>query len=278
MEGTKTFFITPELSIMPEDFLPNFFLRGFEGYYLMDDPYLDIQSKVDVLFSLFPELILFFNIERRLHGIDWPYFINGLKEKYGSRATIGVIHNRDTDEAEKRRLERMYLYDIGISGGCILIGYRKAYNLMLLISVLAANQANGRRKNLRSICPPSCSFNFTKAGRRYAGTVNDVSISHFSCVFEGPEPDLLEYEKCRDIQLNLSGIICTVDAVMLMRRTIADSSLHVFTFRNSKDLDGLDPDVLAKMNGFIQTQYLRNVMGLVKSGFDERIRGRRQIA
>ncbi len=31
IEGIKTFFVVPDLSAMPEDFLSNFFLKGFEA-------------------------------------------------------------------------------------------------------------------------------------------------------------------------------------------------------------------------------------------------------
>jgi hypothetical protein len=275
ISGIKTFFITPELSCMPEDFLPNFFLKGFETYYLMDDPYLDIASKIEVLFSIFPELLLFFNIDRRLSGIVWPEFIRGLKEKYADRAMIGVLHNRKPKTPEREQLERTYLYDIGIVGGCIPVGYRKAENLILLTGVLTANQANGRRKFLRAICSASCGFNLDRERRHLSGTIKDVSISHFSCVFDGPDPNIPMYEKCANIQLNLSGTICTVNGVVCAKRVVDGTLLYVFVFRNSLDHDGLDAEMLSKVNGFIHATFGKNVMGLVNEGFDVRIKKRR---
>jgi hypothetical protein len=275
VEGIKTFFITPDLACMPEDFLPNFFLKGFEAYYLMDDPYLDMPSKIEVLFSLFPELILFFNIDRKLHGIYWPEYIEALKRRHGARAMIGVIHSQKKDENETKALEMTYLYDIGIFCGCIPMGYRKTQNLILLMGVLRANQANGRRKYLRNICSGACCLNIEQGGARFAGSVKDVSISHFSCVFEPVDPDVKIYEKCESIQLNLAGIICSVDAVVCTKRIVEGSLLYVFVFEDSRGRCGLDPDTLSKVNAFIHARYSKNVMGLVKDGFDSKIRKRR---
>jgi hypothetical protein len=275
VDGIKTFFITPDLSCMPEDFLPSFFLKGFEAYYLLDDPYLDMPSKVEVLFSLFPDLILFFNIDRKLSGIDWPIFIASLKKRYRDRAMIGVLHSQRKDESEKKALEVTYLYDIGIYCGCIPVGERRASNLMLLMGVLTANQANGRRKYLRTICTAACSLNLEREGQRYAATVKDVSVSHISCVFDLINPDIPIYEKCRSIQLNLAGTICAVDAVVCKKRIVEGSLLYVFVFCTNRDRSGLEPDMLGKVNGFIHAQYARRVMGLVKEGFDLKIRKRR---
>jgi hypothetical protein len=50
----------------------------------------------------------------------------------------------------------------------------------------------------------------------------------------------------------------------------------VFVFRNSKDRCGLDPDTLGKVNSYIHSRYSKNVMGLVREGFEARIRKRRE--
>jgi hypothetical protein len=84
---------------------------------------------------------------------------------------------------------------------------------------------------------------------------NDASVSHFSCAFEGPNPDLKMYEKVDGIQLNLGGIICAVSGVLFAKRASADRALYVFVFRDSRDCDGLDAEMHAKVNGFIQRHF-----------------------
>ena len=267
----KTFFVVPDLSLMPEDFLPSFFLKGFEAYYLLDDQYLDIPSKIRILFSLFPELIVFINTDRKLGNLDWRSYIKTLQSEYGERARIGVLYGKHIGEESRRQLEKFYLDDIGINCGCIPIEYRTASNLDLLLGALTANQANGRRKYLRAICGETCMFNFIREQIRLEGRILDVGISHFSCEFQGPDPGLQMYEMATDIQLKLAGIICTISAVLFAKRVVGDTVINVFVFRDSRGQDGLDPDVLSKVNGFIQDRFERAVGALVHKSFDEEI-------
>ena len=270
-EGIKTYFVVPDLSVMPEDFLPHFFLKGFEAYYLLDDQYLDIPEKIRVLLSIFPELILFFNTDRRLGDLDWESYIRGLQRECGARARIGVLYGKHVGPELCRALERTYLYDIGINCGCIPIEYRKSNNLNLLLGVLTANQANGRRKFLRAICGETCELNFLRDRVKIEGRILDVSVSHFSCEFYGPDPDIEMYEKATDIQLKLAGMICTVDAVLFTKRIVGQTVVNVFVFRDSRGRDGLDPDMLAKVNAFIRERFERGVKSLVQKGFDAEI-------
>jgi hypothetical protein len=68
-DGVKIFFVVPELSTFPEEFLKSFFLMGYEPYFLDDDPYCPLEAKIHAPFTLFTQLILFFNIDRPIRGI-----------------------------------------------------------------------------------------------------------------------------------------------------------------------------------------------------------------
>jgi hypothetical protein len=267
-QGVKTFFIAPDLTLMPEDFLSHFFLKGFEAYYLMDDQYLDMETKIRVLFRLFPDFLLFFNIDRKLGKIEWPKAMAGIKDDFGERAKMGVLYSGYIEESTRKSIEKTYLYDIGTYCGCIPLMYKKQKNLALLQSVLVANEANGRRKSLRAICGSTCTFNLVIRGIKYLGEIRDISVSHFSCAFDGPDPDLPMYEKARGFQLNLSGIICTVDGVVFTKRVIEGSMLYVFVFRSSRDREGLDAEMLAKVNGFIHSHFEKGVLKIANKAFE----------
>jgi hypothetical protein len=275
-EGYKTFFIVPDLSLMPEEFILNFFAQGFETYYVMDDHYLDIAAKVRIILDLFPNVFLFFNIDRRLSGVDWPLLVRNLHDKYGERAKIGVLCGKHIGSDAIAELERTYLYNIGIYCGCIPLEYHKAKNLQLLSGVLAANEARGRRNFLRAICGDTCTLNFTFEEHSYRGIIQDISVSHFSCAFVGRIPDLKMYEKVDDIQLNLGGIICAVDGVVFAKRGDEGSVLFVFVFRDSRNRDGLDAEMSAKINGFIHRRFDQGVRAALSKGFSEEIAKRRQ--
>ncbi len=271
--GIKTFFVVPELSVFPEECLKTFCLHGYEAYYLHDDPYCPLVSKIHLIISAFAETILFFNIDRRIQGIDWAAFIRKLQYTYRDKVRIGVTFQKLNNPEETRRLERLYLYDIGITCGCIPIEYQKGKNLPLFLSVLAANKANGQRKHLRAVCSDAFRMNLGFKGRSFACAIRDISLSHFSCVFQGEEPEIPVMEKIQDIQMNLRGTRCTVNAVLCLKREIGGDRIHVFVFRTQDDRDGLDYEQQERVNAVVFNYFSGMVTEFLRKLFDaERIR------
>jgi len=266
--GVKTFFIVPELSLFPEEYLKSYFLKGFETYIIDDDPYCLLEAKIHVIFSLFSEVILFFNIDRQIHGIEWSSFIARLQQTYQERAMIGIMYRKKNNLEETKPLERLYLYDIGINGGCIPIEYQKSKNLYLFLNVLIANQANGQRKYLRSICDESYKMNFIFQKNQYQCTIRDLSISHFSCVFRGEVPEIPLHEKITDIQMNLKGVLIKVDGVFSLMRNIGEDAIHVFVFRNSDGKDGLTTENMLRVNDIIHNSFQTSMSLLLRHDFD----------
>lgn len=266
--GVKTFFIVPELSLFPEEYMKSYFLKGFETYIIDDDPYCLLEAKIHVIFSLFSEVILFFNIDRQIHGIEWSSFIGSLQRTYQERAMIGVMYRKKNNPEETKTLERLYLYDIGINGGCIPIEYQKSKNLYLFLNVLIANQANGQRKYLRSICDESYKMNFMFQKNQYQCTIRDLSISHFSCVFRGEIPVIPLHEKITDIQMNLKGVLLKVDAVFSLLRNVGEDSIHVFVFRNSDGKDGLTTENTLRVNDIIHSLFQNSISTLLRHDFE----------
>lgn len=266
--NVKTFFVVPELSLIPEEYLKSYFMKGFETYFLEDDPYHPLELKIHAIFSLFPEVILFFNIDRVVHGIEWPCFIGSLQKTYKDRAKIGVLYRKRNDQEEVRKLERMYLYDLGIICGCIPIEYQKTKNLFLLLNVLTANQANGQRKYIRAICDEMTKVNFLYHGKKFQGIIRDISISHFSCVFSGDAPDLLLQENIKDIQMTLKGSLCKTEGACCFKRVIQTETIHVFLFRTENNKDGLNPEHLLKINNYIYNQFGSGIKAMLNDEYD----------
>lgn len=262
--GVKTFFVVPEISLLPEEYLKSFFIKGYESYFLDDDPYTDLQTKIHLLFSLFPEVILFFNVDRPIRGINWPVFIRNLQNTYKERAIIGVLYRKRNNLEDVKQLERLFLFDIGIVGGCIPIEYQKGKNLFLIQNVLQANQANGQRKYIRAICDEFCKVNMKFEGKKYYGLLRDISISHFSCVFVGDLPQFQLHQKINDIQISLKGTICKMDGVYCLQRVMGDDNIHVFVFRTVEDREGLNSENLSRVNNFIFNMFTSNVQNLLK--------------
>ena len=63
---------------MPTSYLEDYFALGYECYYIENDKRVKFQKKVDIILSLFKDLILFFNIDFHIPDFEWEYYIQDL--------------------------------------------------------------------------------------------------------------------------------------------------------------------------------------------------------
>src|SRR5574344_864116 len=139
IDGRKTFFIVPDVSLLPESYLEDYLSQGYETYIIGDDRYCPLQKKIEIIISTFTDSILFFYIDSVIAGLDWNVYIKKLQVKYGDEILIGVLYAKRQRESDKQNLEKYYLYDIGIKCGCIALEYQKAKNFELISRVMYAN-------------------------------------------------------------------------------------------------------------------------------------------
>ncbi|NLM01160.1 MAG: hypothetical protein GX220_06885 [Treponema sp.] len=264
--GVKTFFVVPDTSLVPEEFLEDFSMNGYETYFINDDQTCRLEWKIETLFNSFEHVILFFNIDRKIPGIEWTIFIKKIQDTYGMRATIGVTYLKKNAD-RSRALERIFLYDIGIFGGCIQLEYNKNINFQILNAVLIANQANSQRKNLRAICGPLCKLDMIYKNNTCKGVLRDVSISHFSCVFPAGDPPFLPNVRIDDILLNLHGIRCKVSAVLCINRAMNGNLIHVFAFLDPNGNLGLETRTRQKVNKFVYSKLSTEMMEYLQNEF-----------
>ena len=235
----KTFFIAPDQTLFPENYLEEYLIHGFETYFIENDKACPIEKKVDIIRRVFQDSILFFNIDAVIPGIEWPVFIARLQKAYGDTILLGVIYTKRQTLEERLALEKYYLYDVGIKCGCVQLEYRKKTNFGIVEKLLFANQAMGRRKHVRALCGNSCSLTFTQNNKQCTSIIYDISLSHFSC----PVPDncaVLEHEKIQGIQFNIKGLHIRSDAILFVKRPTDTETLYVFTFVNRQGESGLD--------------------------------------
>lgn len=238
----KTFFITPDTSLFPKSYLEDFFALGYECYFIEYDKRVSLKTKVDILLSVFNDVILFFNIDYNPNEIDWYAFIGDVIKKYGARASIGILYTKRQRKDEKLQLEKKYIFDLGIQCGCTQLEYHKTENFARIQRLLAANQAQGRRKNIRAMCSKAYTFSVEYEKQQYSGSLQDISLSHFS--FTTPEGllDLPNYIRLSDFRFNLKGCVFSSDAILIMSRHTADGVLYVFAF-TSPTGSGLEPRI-----------------------------------
>jgi len=238
--GRKTFFITPDTTLIPESFLEDYFALGYECYFIENDKNTSIERKVEILLSIFHDVIFFFNIDFQPEEMQWPIFIRSIIENYSNQACIGVVYTKRQTKDEKALLERKYLYEMGLNCGCIQLEYQKKSNFDIIAKILYANQAQGRRKNIRALCTKACTFQFTWNNFEFSGTLQDISLSHFSFVFPEGKLEAQIYEKFTNFHFNIRGFIFRSDALLMMQRPMNGEVLFVFAFVSSTGASGLD--------------------------------------
>ena len=240
--GRKTFFILPDTSLMPESYLEDYFALGYECYYIAYDKRVNTEKKVKVITSLFKDLIIFFNIDYNLPNFDWEDYIYKYIQENGNAASVGILYTKRQTKLEKNILERNYLYEMGIRCGCIQLEYQKVNNFELIGKILYANQAQGRRKTIRALCSSACTYTYTYGPYKdsVTGTLQDISLSHFTILVTGVGLEIKLYEKIADVHFNIRGFLFRSDALLVMERPVNGDMLYVFAFVNSAGQNGLD--------------------------------------
>ena len=240
--GRKTFFILPDTSLMPTSYLEDYFALGYECYYIENDKRVKFQKKVDVILSLFKDLILFFNVDFTIPDFEWSEYIQNLVIEHKIQDSVGILYTKRATKEDKARIEKKYLYELGVRCGCTQLEYQKKQNFELIAKLLFANQAQGRRKTIRALCSAACTYSVTYGAHQIsaAGALQDISLSHFTILSPGSGLEIKLYEKLKDIHFNIRGFLFRSDAVLVMERPVNGDMLYVFAFINSNGTTGLE--------------------------------------
>ena len=270
--GRKTFFITPDRSRFPENFLEEYFAMGYECYFIENDKRLPLQKKIEIIISIFKDCILFFNIDAPVDDIFWLKYIWQLKMQYGDRVLIGITYTKRQAREEKAKIERKYLLEIGISCGAVQLEYQKGTNFIIIQNLLFANQAQGRRKTIRAVCNKSCTLMFSFDGAQYTSVLQDISLSHFSIIFPEAKLNIQLYEKLKDIHFNINGFLFVSDAILIMERPINDQKLYVLSFVNSNGTNGLDDRIRQLLTPSVYQLMSSNTLVVLNQLFDKALK------
>lgn len=244
VKGRKTFFIAPDEILLSSDFLEEYLAKDYECYFIKSDLNNTITTKVYTILSLFSDSIIFLNIDYHIENeeTDWPHFISKLSHDFPN-ACIGIMFEKRKTLAEKNKIEKFYLYDLCIKGGCIQLEFQKYRNFILIEKVLYANQAMGRRKTVRAICHNNnCYINYEdKDGNVLYLPLNDISLSHFSVTIEDDtETPIQNAEKLMNLSFIIKGMRFIANAILFTKRKLDNSTLYVFAFFTKSGKLGLD--------------------------------------
>lgn len=270
IEGRKTFFIAPDSTFLPDSYLEDYMARGYETYIINDFRFCPVDEQVNIIINTFPDSILFFSIESDV-GVDWPRYIKYLQQEVHESALIGVLYSKLRTEEERRALEKYYLFDVGIQCGCIALEYQRMKNFALIDRVMYANQASGRRKNVRAICDITSKANFDFQKTVINGHVSDISMSHFSFIPDPTRtfPEIPLYTRINGIFVSFNGMHFRTAANLVMQRELSNGkTIYVFLFLKPNGQPGLEEDLAPRVSTKIYTTITDGVKKIFREKVD----------
>ncbi len=242
--GKKVFFLYPH-SVIKEAVVDKI---------LEQEVYLSKDHKaLRNILPKYPDSLAFINIDEGMPEPEWGKWIWDIQnDPETARVEIGILsYNSD------QTLQRKYLMDMGIRCGFIRLKLGLDASTQILLDTLQANEAKGRRKYVRAQCDndPLSSLNVAVQDARFFGTIVDISVVGFSCVFEN-NPTLEKNTLLPNLQLKLRGVLIRTDGVVFGSRPSSAGTVYVILFSMKND-----PETRVKIRRYLQTS-LQAVMDL----------------
>ena len=259
---------------MPESFVEDLFALGFECYYIGNDGRTPIQKKINSILSLFKDVIIYINIDYEIYDLKWPEYISKLLSKKATREQLGIMFAKRQSAVENKNIEQTYFKELQLQRGYIQLEYQKKYNFEIIARTLFNNQAQGRRKAIRALCSKACTYKFSFGDNKdtFFGSLQDISLSHFTILVENEPLPIKLYEKIHDIHFSLKGTLFQTDAILVMERAVGENNrLYVFSFVTSTGANGLDDRTKSTIVPVLHDMVSVNCIQLLKTEYQKEI-------
>ena len=237
--GRKAFFVAPDTSLFPESNLTEYFLQGYECYFIENDKQNTLADKINIIASTFKDCVLIINIDAVIPDINWIEYISRLNATYGKNITICVTFLKKQEKNYRNAIELTFKNMIGIAGDCIQLEYQKRVNVGIMLEYLESINLRGRRMNIRGFCTKYYTYSFLLEEKTYTGVLQDLSLSHFSLVSTEESLQLRVGDVIQDFNFFLNGLIIRASATLMMTRKFNDFVLYVFAFSDKDGTPGL---------------------------------------
>ena len=218
--GKKIVFVYPP-EVVQGELLSILNNEELETYTLQD------HSKISDIVEKYPDTLFFLNIDAVLNDLEWQDLVKNLHRRY-PHILIGILTFKIDEE-----LHEMYLMELGVKCGYIQLklGLQKATDMM--IKILEANEARGRRQYLRSQCGANsrATLNFKSKEDLLTGEILDISSVAMACHLSAHQ-GLEKNQLISRMQLRLKGAIVITDAVLVGERVVKnEQTIYVFLFK-----------------------------------------------
>ncbi len=247
--GRKVFFVAPNSSLIPMSFMEGLCTLGYESHILSQSDG-SLTDNIGIITSHFPDAVLYFNIDASALGISWIQFIRHIRQQ-NPDVLVGVVFSAPHQE-RIHFVETEFGSDVSPAAGCVaLTPDESEENFKTVVAALEKIGAKGRRNSIRARCDDSSYISFGINGKRFHARVDDVNISHISCVLDELGVHGMKiYDKVRSAHVCVNGLEFSSDVVLIMKREKGTISSAVFMFIKKPDdgpgLEGECEDCLNK--------------------------------
>jgi hypothetical protein len=235
--GKKVFFLNPPAVF--GEVLPELIEAEYEIYTTKD------HVKLGRYLRRNPDCLVFVNIDEGDEESVWRSWIRSIKDDETSAATRFGVITMMADDAKKQT----YIMDIGIECGYIVVKIGAAKATEILLRMLDANEAKGRRKYVRTICPDdSADFSCKMSTGLLKGPLKDLSSAGMATGFSdnfAPGPGT----RLKDLQLNLKGARVILNGVVIGGR---DDNIKGPTRVIMFEPASLNDDKRSKLRAFVR--------------------------
>jgi hypothetical protein len=238
INGRKVFFLYPHSIV--RDIVKDIIKQEFEVYVVED------HIRLKKMLVKYRHSIVFINIEERLKEGDWETYLRDILSNPTTQDVgIGVFTYFERSKA----LTEKYLLELGVNCGYIRLKTDIAKCKDIILKMLEANEARGKRRFVRGVCNPRLdTFNVVIGTSRCSGKVLDISIAGMACQFNDLPRNLEVGTELKDVQLVLRGIHCQVcGKIIRVDRRGGDSDVYIILFR----AECLTPNIKDKIHSFI---------------------------
>ena len=219
--GRRVFILNPP-SVIEDELIDIILAHEFEVNVLKDP------GQARYVLGKFPQAIIFINIDSGLKEPEWERYVRTLQVNPKFKGIrVGILSYHPEPE-----LVEKYLMKIGIECGFIQLRLGLQESARIMVKVLEANEAKGRRKYVRVSAEDDTrsSFNFRLNNRVYSGPILDISSVGMAFRLDNgvkiPPKTLIP-----DTQLKLRAAIVRVTTVTLGTRD-DDKSINVVLFKH----------------------------------------------
>jgi hypothetical protein len=235
--GKKVFFVNPPAVF--SEVLPALIEAEYEIYTTTD------HTKLGRYLRKNPDCLVFVNIDEGDDERVWRSWIRSVKDDEASAATRFGIITMMADDAKKQT----YIMDIGLECGFIVVKIGAAKTTEILLRMLEANEAKGRRRYVRTFCPEdSADFTCKTNAGLIRGVLKDLSAAGMATGFsDGFAPGT--GTRLKDLQLNLKGARVILSGVIVGGR---DDDLKGPTRVIMFEPASLNDDKRSKLRSFVR--------------------------